>query len=100
MTDQEINIKLVRAIGWKRVDVATPHWLMDAVLLQWWGRWKTFDYRDWNDIAPIAAHFNCFPRRLVGRRDWYVMGPEGSIGSIADTPQKAIAMIVIGGSVA
>jgi len=97
MTDLEISKALALAIGWKDVQVMFEKrsygtfCLVDAVGAPF-ANWKRFDYRDWNVIGPIAARYDLFPKASgVG---WYIahsFSPDYS-----DTPQKAIAMAVIG----
>jgi hypothetical protein len=60
---------------------------MEAVL-------RIFDYRDWNVIGPIAERYDCFPIHL--RDVWNSRFMWRGTGVIADTPQKAIALAVIG----
>jgi hypothetical protein len=101
MTDLEISKALALAIGWPApkihthlygtgyaVSIIQPD--MEAVL-------RIFDYRDWNVIGPIAAKYDCFPRRSEFG-DWNVVGTDLVLNSVwnEDTPQKAIALAVIG----
>jgi hypothetical protein len=58
----------------------------------WTGR--TFDYRDWNVIGPIAERYDAFPRKLASMEGWWA-DVFGKNAKFADTPQKAIAMAVI-----
>lgn len=98
MTDLEISKALALAIGWKIV-VLQWDWPNTkqhcAVWVDKTEGWQVFDYHDWNVIGPIAVKYNCFPTRgLWG--DWYA-SLEGCAGNvIKDTPQKAIALAVIG----
>lgn len=104
MTDLEINKRLALAIGWGRGDIIEYKW---APFLQvWWqdgweAEWRTFDYRDWNVIGPIAERYDAFPMRTTDKviRDskWFTFDIETGVSSAADTPQKAIAMAVIQG---
>ena len=99
MTDLEISKALALAIGWKDVQVMFEKrsygtfCLVDVIGAPF-ANWKRFDYRDWNVIGPIAERYECFPQ-VVGddsvgkawRCDW---------ADEAYTPQKAIALAVIG----
>jgi len=84
MTDLEISKALALAIGWKKDDIA----MFSNEMEVWSGGWRTFDYRDWNVIGPIAERYDCFPTKMNG--GWYCLD------EYADTPQKAIALYVIG----
>jgi len=86
MTDLEISRALALAIGWDDVEV-----FMWGVMVKTStsGIWRDFDYRDWRVTAPIAERYDQFPRLINGM--WWT--PHGTN---ADTPQKAIAMAVIG----
>jgi hypothetical protein len=62
----------------------------------WVTNCRIFDYRDWGVIGPIAVKYNNFP---YARRDGkgtldgkWVVWPN----TVEDTPQKAIALAVIG----
>ena len=100
MTDIEIDKALALAIGHK-VAYAT---VMGEGIPQVWVRvdprelWaiRVFDHRDWNVIGPIAARYDCFPCRFQDHKgiEWGALS-SGS-WSYADTPQKAIALAVIG----
>lgn len=95
MTDSEISKALALAIGWPADKVFT---LSGAVCIRTsieeygFGKWKDFDYRDWNVIGPIAERYDCFPMKCQGQ--WF---SDGALGALfeADTPQKAIALAVI-----
>ena len=95
MTDLEISKALALAIGWPAskihthlygtgyaVSIIQPD--MEAVL-------RIFDYRDWNVIGPIAERYDCFPYQNY-EEQWAT----GWGDAVADTPQKAIALAVIG----
>ena len=97
-SDLEISKALALAIGWPAskihthlygtgyaVSIIQPD--MEAVL-------RIFDYRDWNVIGPIAERYDCFPIHL--RDVWNSRFMWRGTGVIADTPQKAIALAVIG----
>jgi hypothetical protein len=101
MTDIEISKALALSIGWPAskihthlygtgyaISIIQPN--MESVL-------RIFDYRDWAVIGPIAVLYSIFPyaRRDIktGLHDGkWVVWPD----TLADTPQKAIAMAVIG----
>jgi len=102
MTDLEISKALALAIGWK------PEQMRSYLLSQTLycpcaeaeghdGAGIKFDYRDWNVISPIAAKYNKFPYAHRGVKTGlfdgkWVVWPN----TIEDTPQKAIALAVIG----
>ena len=94
MTDLEINKALALAIGWKELQIKVT----DAVFV-WRGYWYIFDYTDWNVIGPIAERYNCFPSRNGLAQLWWppqVVGNRLIKNIMEDTPQKAIALAVIG----
>jgi hypothetical protein len=88
MTDLEISKALALAIGWDDlwVDKHGQLWvgLKSEELHE-----GIFDYRDWNVIGPIAERYDAFPYKTVS------MGWASNF-NYADTPQKAIALAVIG----
>ena len=97
MTDIEIDKALALAIGWKECDIVTSH-LYGSVLV-WVGLteefpngWRTFSHKDWNVIGPIAKKFGL----LVDFKTCVAWQPNMSVGKRGDTPQKAIALAVIG----
>ncbi len=94
MNDLEISKALALAIGWKKDDFSADSNAELSVDIgddqRGFPTWKTFDYRDWAVISPIAERYDCFPRKDGG---WYVWGLK-----LYDTPQKAIAMAVIEGA--
>ena len=90
MTDIEINIALALAIGYKDTNLADNNF----ILYVWHGSWKKFDYRDWNVIGPIAERYDCFP--LKAGDSWLSRYLWRGCGVQANTPQKAIALAVIG----
>ena len=114
MNDLEISGALALAIGWKpkqighgvhHIDeyVGIPERLApdsgeirnfyDDVNANGWC--VVFDYRDWAVIGPIAEKYDCFPYKT--RAGWTsVMVNVGGGMADADTPQKAIALAVIG----
>ena len=97
MTDIEIDRALALAIGHETACVnvlgeGIPQvWVQVDPRFEW--AIRVFDHRDWNVIGPIAARYDCFPSNLQ---------PQGWRSSArcccvyADTPQKAIALAVIG----
>lgn len=100
MTDLEINRALALAIGWSHKDI-THHHFPDRLEVWWvegWeSDWRVFDYKDWTVIGPIAERFDCFPL-LIQKGKWEAPSRTKNCTSFteADTPQKAIALAVIG----
>ena len=93
MTDIEIDKALALAIGYKINDVKFDMW---AVVV-YNGSWRVFSHRDWNVIGPIAERYDCFPLRLRGRAWEAISRGKYKLGFFnADTPQRAIALAVIG----
>ena len=95
MTDLEIDRALALAIGWTE-NRLHQH---DTPMLFCLGDpyWRVFSHRDWNVIGPIAEMYNMFPYQLkIGeeREKWNVLVRGKDY--VADTPQKAIALAVIG----
>lgn len=98
MTDLEIDKALALAIGHKVAYVTVlgegiPQvWVQVDPRFEW--SIRVFDHRDWNVIGPIAERYDCFPVKSAGKKQWasWVYGPF----IYADTPQKAIALAVIG----
>lgn len=90
MTDIEIDKALALAIGWKdepnKMRVSTL-WGLQV----WIGLWVTFSHKDWNVIGPIGERYNMFPWCCAG---WWNVAGYGQPSS--KTPQKAIALAVIG----
>ena len=96
MTDIEIDKALALAIGWKESDMILDHkakrLCFDGPRLA-----GLFDHRDWNVIGPIAERYDCFPLRLRGGAWEAISRGKYKLGFFnADTPQKAIALAVIG----
>jgi hypothetical protein len=96
MTDLEISKALALSIGWPVVFSDGKTAYVDTGIT---GPNLPFDYRDWAVIGPIAEKFDCFPYKTTAtqwvttlgdtsRKPWPFYG--------ADTPQKAIALAVIG----
>jgi hypothetical protein len=111
MTDLEISKALALAIGWHEHRVRTVGTQCYVVTFStldkfkpecgwpFWIAGRVFDYRDWNVIGPIAAKYNAFPRKHpLNWWSWYVETATlpGSSNVTASTPQKAIALAVIG----
>ena len=91
MTELEISKALALAIGYqhKHLNSGTEQqWVLHNNVM------RCFDYRDWNVIAPIAEKFDAFPIHDTDTT-WFASLP-GWYGKRADTPQKAIALAVIG----
>lgn len=102
MTDLEISRALARAIGWKDSrhdpDVVTviPMCGGGYVSVRFNGWWTDFDYRDWGVIGPIAEKYKSFPKNVgISWISWF---NQCSYCTVADTPQKAIALAVIEGA--
>jgi hypothetical protein len=106
MTDLEISKALALAIGWERAETCTSLFSDSPDITEVWVRqrhydsiWRIFDHRDWAVAGPIAAKYNAFPLRVFGSAgaDWSCKWACGQYVAVyADTPQKAIALAVIG----
>jgi len=109
MTDLEISKALALAIGWRedQVSITTMStdgisWIPGCVNVKPDGYkfGRPFWYTDWNVIGPIAERYDCFPKYLkyvLGESNWCAQLKIGSgMDWMADTPQKAIALAVIG----
>jgi len=96
MTDIEIDRALALAIGWK--DEPNKMRVSNVFGLQVWiGYWANFSYCYWSVIGPIAEKYNCFPLRLRGGAWEAISRGKYKLGFVkSDTPQKAIALAVIG----
>jgi len=95
MTDAEISCRLARAIGWPKAMMQKDR----AYVSDGNGLWLFFDYRVWTIIGPIATRYERFPEARAGARcgtEWECVGISTYILYVADTPQKAIALAVIG----
>ena len=114
MIDLEISKSLALAIGHRVFNSAA----VKDCWVWWHGVWRIFDYRDWSVIGPIAEKYSAFPSSIstgnfrkakaqgyTDVRDWEVLmydyrnGKEVSGAwklTTAETPQKAIALAVIG----
>ena len=93
-SDLEINKALALAIGWEPEQIrdgvgANGRPLIQASPVHFA---RPFDYRDWNVIGSIAERYDCFPYK--DNTVWIV--ERGDAIYEAETPQKAIAMAVIG----
>ena len=101
MTDLELNKALALAIGWRKDQVSIQEYAGYARVecfrvehgLQ---IWMPFDYREWRIVGPIAERYNAFPDRC-GHGWAAAVGNSLLTWVEADTPQKAIALAVIGG---
>jgi hypothetical protein len=93
MTDLEIDRALALAIGWRKTCESTKtFWVVEDS-----GNRRVFSHKDWNVIGPIAEKYNCFPLRLRGGAWEAISRGKYKLGFVkADTPQKAIALAVIG----
>lgn len=97
MTDLEISKALALAIGWEKSNILPS--VIDTEYSQCWlwlgHAWKVFDYRDPAVIWPIAAKFDCFPMRIS--EGWLAPSPGSDIynGYCDESPEKAVAMLVI-----
>ena len=95
MTDLEINKALALAIGWQESDFSV---MVGTDVVMCFNGCKFvgyFDYKNWSVIGPIAEKFDCFPFKWwfdTAKPCWST-----SEGPTADTPQRAIAVAVIGG---
>lgn len=108
MTDLEISRALALAIGWTLVTTtrsndppAVVHTGNHHDRVKSGGIWingyRIFDYRDWAVIGPIAERYDCFPGKNGTAGWWMANTPNGWSHGSGDTPQKAIALAVIGG---
>jgi hypothetical protein len=100
MTDIEIDKALALAIGYKVAYVIVlgegiPQvWVQVDPRFEW--AIRVFDHRDWNVIGPIAERYNAFPHQSsVGTWSACIGGADAWVDHI-HTPQKAIALAVIG----
>ena len=86
MTDLEIDRALALAIGWRKTCESTKtFWVVEDS-----GNRRVFTHKDWNVIGPIAERYDCFPWKDC-RGDWVNKHYQHTT-----TPQKAIALAVIG----
>ena len=94
MTDIAIDKALALAIGWRKTCESTKtFWVVEDS-----GNRRVFSHRDWNVIGPIAARYNAFPIQST-KKTWSACVGDGNSKWVdhIDTPQKAIALAVIGG---
>lgn len=92
MTDLEISKALALAIGWEPNHIRqSPHFTWVCTDRSGWQTWRLFDYKDWNVICPIAKRYGM----AVDFRRNVAWTGSNSIGSVGNTPQKAIALEVI-----
>jgi hypothetical protein len=95
VTDLEISKALALAIGWTERQCAVESGVFYVNVSNdytWHNDWKVFDYRDWTIAGPVAERYNAFPIR------WDYGWEAGYKGIYVSecTPQKAIALAVIG----
>ena len=92
-SDLEIDRALALAIGWRKTCESTKtFWVVEDS-----GNRRVFSHKDWNVIGPIAEKYDCFPFRLRGRAWEAISRVKYKLGFFnADTPQRAIALAVIG----
>ena len=91
MTDLEIDRALALAIGWRKTCESTKtFWVVEDS-----GNRRVFSHRDWNVTGPIAARYDCFPVEVYSGQWFSSVGNDGK-NFTADTPQRAIALAVIG----
>ena len=99
MTDIEISKALALAIGWpaNRMQHMTDSRGISHICCLTVPNCipLSFDYRDWAVIGPIAEKYNSFPSKPYKGSSW--RAPCGHNWVFGDTPQKAIALAVIGG---
>ena len=101
MIDLEISKALALAIGWDDVFITASKCLVGTqgelrnkvkINSYWLHGVRIFDYRDWSVIGPIAERYDVFPfKNFIG-----VWTARNSDRSRHCTPQKAIALAVIG----
>lgn len=105
MTDIEISKALALAIGYLPEHVRVVDWgnggFVGSFITVMHGRiWRTFDYRDWFVIGPIAERYDRFPSREYNNYSMvpYWVAGKGIFSATADTAAKAIALAVIRGA--
>ena len=93
MTELEINRKLAIAIGWRedQMEQVGRDLYIGVEYFKGMDR-KVFDYTDWRVIGPIAQRY----KLLVSFKFNTVWREQEVTGREADTPQRAIALAVIG----
>lgn len=92
MTDLEISKALALAIGWTEQQLEVTPFAVKCIVESWWT--QPFDYRAWSVIGPIAERYECFPQFHDLRNSWSSV--VGDVRVWEATPQKAIALAVIG----
>ena len=92
-SDIEIDKALALAIGWRKTCESTKtFWVVEDS-----GNRRVFTHKDWNVIGPIAARYDCFPVEVyVNSGQWFSWVGNDGKNFTADTPQRAIALAVIG----
>jgi hypothetical protein len=92
----KVSKDLAAAIGWPKAKYF--EWLGHVMVTEGNG-WFIFDYRDPVVALGVAERYNAFPYRVTNREEPVHLWKWNSItqgnDSIADTPQKAIALAVI-----
>lgn len=123
MNDTQISKALALAIGWTPQQIGLDPtesnvYVNVSANPVWRKEWRSFDYRDWNVIGPIAERYGAFPavkcdgnfkrNKAQGyptATGWelfmcdYPRSTEQNgkwLHYEADTPQRAIALAVIG----
>ena len=97
MSAVEIDHALALAIGYREQDVRL---YFGRIQVQRWNdfldccSWYTFDHTSLTVAWPIAARYNCFPTLIDGR--W--LAETDTSEGWEDTPERAVAMAVIGGA--
>jgi len=96
MTDIEISKALALAIGWQAHDIEASgqrvYVCYEVATFTYPALWRVFDYRDPAVIWPISKACEGFPTKGndgLWSVSWF--------GPPADTPEKAVALAVIGG---
>ena len=92
MSAVEIDRQLALAIGYRPEDVQITKAFGCEV--RWRGRWHMLDHTHHTTIWPIAARYNCFPTHIDGK--W--LAETDTSEGWEDTPERAVAMAVIGGA--
>ncbi len=86
MNELELNRKLALAIGWREDQIVV---IRDRIFIK---GMLLFDHTDWRVIGPIAQRY----KLLVSFKFNTVWREQEVTGREADTPQRAIALAVIG----
>jgi hypothetical protein len=98
MTDNEISAALAKAIGWPKI-VEDADQVYVSLLDSFYDR--VFDYRAPDVAWPIAKRFSMFPEQSYRSEGGLVRyeSKDHRVGEVlvyADTPEKAVALAVIG----